>query len=322
MAFTDNGNGTGMYMPVAPVGNYYGGGNGGFGNGFGGDGAWWILILFLFAFGGGRWGNGGFGGNGNGSGGFGGGDTLAIGSIGGGYRDAIQSGFDQQAVMTNLSGISGAINNGFSNMSTAMCNGFAGVNTNLCNGFAGVNATVNGGFANAEVANNARQIANMQQAFNSQTAITSGMTGLQSQLAQCCCDNRLATANLQSTILSENCADRAAVSDGVTQLLVNQTANTQRLVDTTTNAVQGIYDKLCQLELDAKNDKIADLQNQLTMANLAASQTAQTARLLADNQAQTQALEQYLNPAPIPAYVVQNPNCCANNYYNGGCCAA
>lgn len=65
--------------------------------------------------------------------------------------------------------------------------------------------------------------------------------------------------------------------------------------------------------------KIADLQNQLTMANLAASQTAQTQRLLLDNQAQTQALEQYLNPAPIPAYVVQNPNCCNQNFYNSGC---
>lgn len=65
--------------------------------------------------------------------------------------------------------------------------------------------------------------------------------------------------------------------------------------------------------------KIAELQNQLNMANLAASQTAQTAKLLADNAAQTQALEQYLNPVPIPAYQVQNPNCC-NNFYNGyGC---
>ena len=50
------------------------------------------------------------------------------------------------------------------------------------------------------------------------------------------------------------------------------------------------------------------------MANLAASQTAQTARLLADNTAQTVALEQYLNPTPVPAYMVANPNCCQQNY--------
>ena len=160
----------------------------------------------------------------------------------------------------------------------------------------------------------------MQQAFASQTAITSGLTGLQSQLAQCCCDNRLATANLTSTVLAENCADRAAVSDGIRDILQNQTANTQALINTTNAAVQGVMDKICQLELDAKNDKIADLQNQLSQARFDASQVAQTQRLLLDNQAQTSAIEQYLNPAPIPAYVVQNPNCCGQNYYNGcGC---
>lgn len=214
MAFTDNG--TGMYMPVAPA---YGG-NGGFGNGFGGDGAWWIIVLFLFAMGGGRWGNG-FGG-GFGNGGYGGGDNVAIGNLGGGYRDTVQAGFDQQAVMSGINTLNSNVQNGFSNTATS-----------LCNGFAGVNATVNNGFANAEIANNSRQIANMQQQFASQTAITSGMNGLQSQLAQCCCDNRLATANLNSTILAENCADRQALSEGFTQMLINNNANTQRMVDTT-----------------------------------------------------------------------------------------
>ena len=296
MALTDNG--TNMYMPVAPMGGgYYG--NNGWGNGFGGDGAWWLLVLFLFAFNGNGWGNNGGGMNG-----------MYPFMMNNDTNSELQRGFDQQAVMGGINTLNSNINNGFSN-----------VNTALCNGFAGVNATVNSGFANAETANNARQIANMQQAFNAQTAVTAGMNNLQSQLAQCCCDNRLATANLQSTILSENCADRTALADGVTQLLMNQTANTQRLVDTTTNAVQGVFDKLCQLELDAKNDKIADLQNQLTMANLAASQSAQTAAILANNEAQTSALEQYLAPVPRPAYIVQNPNGCnCGNYYTGGCC--
>ena len=197
-----------------------------------------------------------------------------------------------------------------------------GISTNLCNGFAGVNQALTTGFANAEVSNNARQIADMQQAFASQTAIAAGMNGIQSQLAQCCCDNRLATANLNSTILSENCADRAALSDGIRDLLVNQTANTQRLVDTTNQAVQGVYNKICQLELDAKNDKISELQAQLAQARNDASQNAQTQALMADNLRQTQALEQYLNPAPIPAYVVQNPNCCNSNYYASCGCSA
>lgn len=104
---------------------------------------------------------------------------------------------------------------------------------------------------------------------------------------------------------------------------INQTANTQRLVDTTNQAVQGVYDKICQLELNAKNDKITELQAELSRARSDASQTAQTQALMADNLRQTQALEQYLNPSPIPAYVVQNPNCCANGYFNNGCgCAS
>lgn len=130
------------------------------------------------------------------------------------------------------------------------------------------------------------QMASMQQAF-----------GMSQQFADCCCENRLASADLKYTLATEACATRAS-----------STANTQ-----------AILDKLCQLELDAKNDKIADLERQLTMANLAASQTAQTSRILADNAAQTVALEQYLAPVPRPAYVVQNPNCCSPNFGGCGC---
>ena len=277
--------GNDMVMPVAPMMGNYGGGNGGFG--WGGDGAWWLLVLFLFAANG-----NGFGWGGNGMNG------AAPYIMSTTTNNDVQRGFDQQAVMSSLGDITGAVTSGF-----------AGVNQSLCSGFAGVNATINSGFNAAEASNNARQIANMQSLF-----------GLQSQLAQCCCDNRLATANLNATILAENCADRAAVSDGIRDILQNQTANTQALINTTNQAVQGVYDKLCQLELDAKNDKIADLQAQLSQARFDASQVAQTQRLLLDNQAQTSALEQYLNPAAIPAYIVQNPNCCAQNYnYGCGC---
>ena len=286
--------GNDMVMPVAPMGNY--GGNGGFG--WGGDGAWWLLVLFLFAA------------NGNGFGwgnGMNGGGMLPY--LTNNTNNDVQRGFDQQALTTGINSIN-----------TNVCNGFAGVNQALCNGFAGVNATVAQGFSGAEASANARQIANLQQAFNSQTAVTSALTGLQAQLAQCCCDNRLATANLTSTVLAENCADRATVSDGIRDILQNHTANTQALINTTNQAVQGVYDKICQLELNAKNEKIADLQAQLSQAKFDASQVAQTQRLLLDNQAQTQALEQYLNPAPVPAYVVQNPNCCAGNYYGNCAC--
>lgn len=289
MSLTDSNGSNNMVMPVSPM---YGGGNGGWGNSFGGDGAWWLLVLFLFAFNGNGWGNG-----------FGGGGAMPY-IMNNTTNNDVQRGFDQQSVMGGINGLTSGVTNGF-----------AGVNQALCSGFAGVNATINGGFAAAESADNARQMANMQQAFNTQTAITGSLSNLQSQLAQCCCDNRLATANLNSTILSENCADRAAISDGLRDVIANNTANTTALLNTINGGIQSIQDKLCQQEIDALKSQNANLQTQINLANLQASQTAQTARLLSDNQAQTQALEQYLNPAPIPAYIVQNPGCCNQAVY-------
>ena len=132
---------------------------------------------------------------------------------------------------------------------------------------------------------------------NAQMALAPQLYSIQSSLQQCCCENRAAIADVKYTIATEACSDRAAVNAGV----------------------QRILDQLCQDKIDAKNEKIADLERQLTAANLAASQTAQTSRILADNAAQTVALEQYLNPVPVPAYVVQNPNCCSQNF---GCSCA
>jgi hypothetical protein len=125
---------------------------------------------------------------------------------------------------------------------------------------------------------------------------------MQSQQAECCCENRLGLANLGADIAREACADRAAVADALKDVIAQNTAQTQRILD-----------KMCQQELDAERRENQNLRTQLNMANLAASQTAQTSRILADNAAQTQALEQYLNPVPIPAYPVVNPNCCQQN---------
>lgn len=154
---------------------------------------------------------------------------------------------------------------------------------------------VTNGFATAEVSR-----------CNSNMNLMQTLNSMQMAQQQCCCDNRAGIADLKYTIATEACADRSAVSDGIRDVITNATANTQ-----------AVLDKLCQLELQGKNDRIADLERQLTMANLASSQTAQTAQLLADNNRQTVALEQYLNPTPVPAYVVQNPNCCNN--WNGSC---
>ena len=208
------GNNTPMYMPVAPA-NY---GGGGFGNGFA-DG-WWIILLFLFAGGGFGWG-----------GGFGGGNGAGF------FNADLQRGFDQNAVMTGVTGLQNAVTSGFGDVQTALCGGFAGVNSNISNGF-----------AQAEIGENARQMANMQQMF-----------GISSQLSQCCCDNRLATCQTQNIVQTEGAATRLAIQQ----------------------QTQAILDKMCQDDIDRKNEQILQLQNSLNMANLAASQTAQTAQILA-----------------------------------------
>ncbi len=178
------------------------------------------------------------------------------------------------------------------NQAQGMWTGFSQVQQDLCNGFAGTTAAITNGFANAETAATSRQMANMQQMF-----------GLSQQFSDCCCENRLGLANLGADIAREACADRAAVSDGVRDILANQTASVQRILD-----------QMCQDKIDAKNEQIAQLRQEIALKDLAASQNLQTAQLVADNAAQTAALEQYLAPVPRPAYVVQNPNCCQPNF--------
>lgn len=148
--------------------------------------------------------------------------------------------------------------------------------------------TLCNGFANTETSATNRQMAMQQQMFD-----------LSQQFANCCCENRLGIANLGADIAREACADRAAVSDGIRDILANQTMSVQRILD-----------QMCQDKIDEKNEQIAQLRQEIALKDLAASQNLQTAQLVADNAAQTAALEQYLAPVPRPAYVVQNPNCC------------
>lgn len=290
MSFVDTNGNSGMVMPVSPMygGSYYGGNNG-YGNGFGGDGAWWLLVLILAMNGG--WGNNGFGGNG-GNNAF---PWLVASNTN--TDNLLSSGFNQAATAGTLNSIQNSVTSGFGDTQL----GIAGVNQNICQTGAGITAAVTNGFAQSEIADNARQIANMQQAFNSQTATTAAINGISSQLADCCCENRLATANLTSTVLAENCADREALSNGIRDIITAQNAGTQRILD-----------MMCQDKIDAKNEKIAELQNQVTMQNLAASQAAQTAALVADNTAQTQYIVNRVAPYPIPAYPVSNPYGCNN----------
>ena len=309
MSLVESGNGNGLIMPVAPM--YAGGGSGGgFGGGWGGDNGWWIILLFLFALGG--WGNG-FGGNGGGNGG---GVMPYLYNAGTGSE--VQRGFDQAAVMSGVN----SIQSGVQNLSTQLCNcccdmqntvnqGFNATNLALCNGFAGVNQNVSNGFAQSEIADNARQIANMQQAFANQTAMSQGFNQISSQFADCCCENRLASADLKYTIATENCADRAAISDGIRDILVNNTANTQRILD-----------QLCADKIDAKNEKIADLERQLQMADLRASQIAQTAQIRAGQVEEIDAMYNRLRDCPVPTMPVYGSQpifTCPQQQNNCGC---
>ena len=181
---------TNMYMPVAPA-NGFGGGDLGSG--------WWIILLFLFAGG-----FGGFGGYGNNAGGF--------------VNADIQRGFDQNAVMSGMGNVQNSITAGFGDIQTALCGGFAGVNANIANGF-----------AQAEIGENARQMANMNQMFALQTSI----------------------------------------GNGIRDIIASQTASTERILSS-----------LCQNEIDTLKGQVVSLQNQLNMANLAASQVAQTQHII------------------------------------------
>lgn len=254
MSLTDvNGGGLSAADVAAVTGN-----NSGFGGN--GDGAWWLLVLFLFAMGG--W-NNGFG-NGYGGG-------------GAGFVNAdVQRGFDQSAVMAGISGINSSLTSGFADAALSQCN----QSMNLITALNGVQG----------------QLGNM---------ITQNEMARQ----QCCCDTKQAIADLKYTVATENCQDRTVLNDGLRDIIANQTAG-----------IQTILDKMCQQELDAERRENANLRTQLNLANLAASQNNQTSQILADNAAQTAALRQMISPTPVPAYTVPMPfRFNGNMNYGCGC---
>lgn len=281
MALTDESNGNGFYMPVAPA---YGGNNGGFG--FGGD--WgWIILLLLFA--GGGWG-GGFGG------GFG---NMALG------YDFPWLLNGQQNIMTNTSG--GFRDQMINDNITSIRDGIAALSTQLCGCCGDMQMALANGFAGVEQGANARQIANMQTAFATQTAINQGFNGVGTGIA-----------DLKYTVATENCADRAASYQ-----------NTRDIIDSQTSGTQAILDKLCQLELDgvkaqvdAKNDRIAELTSQLNMATLRESQIAQNAFISQGFANEVDQLYNRLSNCPVPSTPVYGRTpifTCNQNQCGCGC---
>lgn len=257
---------------------YGNGNNGGF---FGGDGIW-ALVLLALLFGN----NGGFG---NG--------------FGGSNNDFAWLSNGQKDIMTNT-------NNGFdtlhlSNQVEGVRDGIASLSNQLCNTGNDITSTIANGFYNSEISANNRQMADMNQMFN-----------LSSQLANCCCENRLATANLNSTIISENCADRQLINEVSRDIITNQTANTQKIID-----------EIFRDRIDEKDSKIADLQREILMKDLQASQIQQTATLRLGQEAEVDALYNRLSNCPVPTtpvygrtpiFTCNNNGCgCGNNGFYG-----
>lgn len=278
-------------MPVAPFYGGYGGNGGGFG--FGDGNGWWVILLILLC-GNGLW--GGFGG-------MGGMWPMMMGGMGAGMgldymypwlnnSQHISDGFRDQQIQSTLTGIQSGITSGFGNVQNA-----------LCSGFAGVNATVTGAQNAIAQQMYGNEIANLNRSFAEQSANAQGFNGVQSGVA-----------DLKYTVATENCADRAALSEGIRDVMENCNRNNQ-----------AILDKLCALELDGVKNQLAQaqrenvgLQNQLNMATLRESQTAQNAFIQQGLSNEVDALYNRLNNCPVPCTPVygRTPIFTCNN---GGC---
>lgn len=255
-----------MTMPVTPA---YQGGNGGFG-GWGGDWASWIILFLIF----GMFGWGGYGG------GWGGNSGNGLGSPSGqgwATRADINEGF----ALNNLQSGINSLQQGICNLGYDQLAQMNGINTNILNtGF---------GIQNAIQANT---VAGMQ-----------NTNALQTQLAECCCEQRAATQDLKYTIATEDCATRNLMQ-----------SNTRDIIDSQNNGINAIMGKLSQMEYNGLNDKYQAALAENQALKFQASQAAQNAFITANQEAQTAELIRRINPMPVPAYQVPNP------YTGCGCC--
>ena len=212
-------------MPVTPA---YGNGGDGFGDGNG----WWIILFVLFfVFGG--WGNGGWGGNGSNS------------SY---YTDsAIQRGFDNQAVISKLDGITNGMCDGFYAVQTGM----NGINTNIMQTGFGIQQAIN-----------ADTVANMQ-----------NTNALQAQLANCCCETREAIQGVNYNMAQNTCA-----------LQNTMNSNTRDIIDSQNAGTRAILDYLCQEKISALQAENNDLRRAASQdrqsALLSTAMSAQTQQII------------------------------------------
>lgn len=237
----------------------------------GGDGIW-AIIVFAMIFGWGSFGNGW------GNGGNGGATPFAAGAL---TQADLQRGFDTQAIVGKLDGITNGI-----------CDGFYAANNNMLTGFNGINTNIMQTGYGIQQAINADTIANMQ-----------NTNALQSQLANCCCETREAIQGVNYNMAQNTCA-----------LQNTMNTNTRDIIDSQNAGTRAILDYLCQ-------EKISSLQAENNDLRRAASQDRQSALLTTAMSAQTQQIINSVNPQAVPAYVVPNPNAYAYGCgCSTGCC--
>lgn len=163
---------------------------------------------------------------------FGGGwGGMGMNGMGGLYpwlnqSNQVADGFANQANATALAGVREAVGN---------------LQPQLCNGFSGVTAAVTGAQNAISQQLYGNQIAEMQNDFLMQQNMNQGFNQAQAERAQCCCENRLATCQTQNMVQREAAETRAAIL----------------------GASQTILDKMCQDKIDAKNEKIVELNNKI-----------------------------------------------------------
>ena len=225
-------------------------------------------------------GNGGFGG----FGGFGGGmyefPWLLTGQNG--INNNVNDGFDNLHLSNQIEGTRDAVNT----LANSLCTSTASINSNIANGF-----------YNSEIAAANRQMANMNTAFD-----------LSRQFADCCCENRLGIANLGSDIAREACATRTS-----------DTQNTQSILNAITGGIQSIKDEIFRDRIDEKDSKIADLNRQLSMADLKASQVAQNAFISNSLNNEIDLMYNRLVNCPIPSTPVYGRTAIFSCPQNNGC---
>ena len=174
------------------------------------------------------------------------------------------------------------------------------------------------GFNNSAVLNNLNDLklgqAGLQQTlcqgFNGvNTSILTSTNAVQSQLAGCCCDLARSIDGVNYNMAKNTCDITNAIHNSSRDIIDNQNAN-----------YRAIHDELVANKIEAKNERIAELQQQVNALNLAQSQANQNAYLTATMDANTAELIRRLGRDPIAAYVVPNPFCCNNQYNSCGCC--